>query len=101
LQLKVADRNYHSHRLHDLTGVEASENQARQILSDLRYYQMRHTGTSATGKALSAARWRVEEFEPWLRRLAANLPEDHDPVQAYTDVLHHRYMLSLAAGHDV
>jgi Domain of unknown function (DUF4032) len=102
LQLKVADRSYHANRLRELTGVEASENQARQILSDLSYHQMRHGGgASVTGKALSAARWRVEEFEPWLRRLSEHLPEGHDPVQAYTDVLHHRYMLSLAAGHDV
>jgi hypothetical protein len=101
LQLKVADRNYHSNRLRELTGVQASENQARQILSDLRYYQMTRAGESATGKALSAARWRVEEFEPWLRRLAARLPEGQDPVQAYCDLLHHRYMLSLVGGHDV
>jgi hypothetical protein len=101
LQLVVADRNFHVHRLRELTGVDASENQARQILSDLRYYQMQHGGSSPTGKALSAARWRVQEFEPWLRRLSGNLPPGRDPVQAYCDVLHHRYMLSLAAGHDV
>ncbi|MFZ0215036.1 MAG: DUF4032 domain-containing protein, partial [Candidatus Dormiibacterota bacterium] len=83
LRLKVADRHFHTNRLRALTGVETSENQARQILSDLRYYEMRHGGgRSSTGKALSAVRWRVDEFEPWLRRLAEHLPEGADPVQA-------------------
>ena len=102
LQLKVADRHFHTHRLRALTGVETSENQARQILSDLRYYEMRHgAGRSPTGKALTAVRWRVEEFEPWLRRLARHLPAGSDPVQAYCDVLYHRYVMSVGAGHDV
>lgn len=102
LRLKVTDRNYHANRLRELTGINASENQARQILSDLRYYQMLHSSAaSSTGKELLAVRWRVEQFEPWLRRLSRRLPPGRDPIQAYCDLLHHRYMLSLAAGHDV
>ncbi|MBO0702245.1 MAG: DUF4032 domain-containing protein [Candidatus Dormibacteraeota bacterium] len=105
LGVRVADRHFHTNRLRALTGVEASEHQARQILSDLSYYEMKKTAggprRSPAGKALIAARWRVEEFEPWLKRLAEHLPPGADPVQAYTDVLHHRYMLSVGAGRDV
>lgn len=102
LGVRIADRRFHTNRLRSLTGVEASEHQARQILSDLAYYEMRNAaGATPAGKPLVAARWRVEEFEPWLRRLAEHLPPGADPVQAYTDVLHHRYMLSVEAGRDV
>lgn len=106
LGVRIADRHFHSNRLQSLTGVEATEHQARQILSDLSYYEMKKSSgggarRSPAGKALLAARWRVEEFEPWLKRLAEHLPPGADPVQAYTDVLHHRYMLSVGAGRDV
>ncbi|MGH7912796.1 MAG: DUF4032 domain-containing protein [Candidatus Dormibacteraceae bacterium] len=106
LGVRIADRHFHTNRLRALTGIEASEHQARQILSDLSYYEMKKAADapskrSLTGKALLAMRWRVDEFEPWLKRLAEHLPPGADPVQAYTDVLHHRYMLSVGAGRDV
>jgi hypothetical protein len=102
LRLKIADRNFHRNRLRELTGVDASENQARLILADLRHYESKQPAVrTASGKALATIRWRVDEFEPWLRRLAQHIPPDADPVQAYCDVLHHRYMLSLEAGRDV
>jgi hypothetical protein len=104
LKLRIADRNFHSNRLRELTAVDAAENQARQILSDLRYYQMKHApkdGLTESRKALLAVRWRLDEFEPWLRRLAQHTPPDLDPVQAYCDLLHHRYLVSAEAGRDV
>jgi hypothetical protein len=102
MRLTVAGRNFHSHRLRELTGLEAPENQARQILSDLRYFEAAQGLTSPSLKRLAPIRWRVEVFEPMLARLRAR--EDRaalDPVQAYTDFLHHRYLLSAAAGRDV
>jgi hypothetical protein len=102
MRLKIADRNFHHNRLRELTGVDASENQARLILADLRYYESRQPAIrTASGKALATIRWRVDEFEPWLRRLAQHIPPEADPVQAYCDLLYHRYMLSLEAGRDV
>ncbi len=100
--ITVAGRNYHSRRLRELTGVEAAENQARQILSDLRYYEAAQGRLTATQKSVAAVRWRVEVFEPLLERLRD--PEDRrteDPVQAYTDFLHHRYLMSTDAGRDI
>jgi hypothetical protein len=102
MRLKVASRNFHSHRLRELTGIEAAENQARQILSDLRYYEATVGRAAPSGKRLAPIRWRVEVFEPMLARLRA-LPDRAtlDPVQAYTDLLHHRYLLSAEAGRDI
>src|SRR5207253_1556682 len=64
LKTRVADRNYHTNRLRDLTGIQAAENQARQLLSDLHYYEMTHSGSLPSNRALAAVRWRVEAFEP-------------------------------------
>lgn len=100
LTVKVGGRNYHSTRLKELTGVEASEHQARQILSDLHYYQAADDALSPTGKALMAVRWRVDHLEPLLQRLRG-VEGVSDPIQSYCDLLHHRYILSAAAGRDV
>jgi len=101
LHLAVTGRNFHAHRLRALTGVEASENQARQILSDLHYFEAGN-GSDAPDKTIAAIRWRVEVFEPLLARIAG-LAEHRteDPVQAYTDFLHHRYLISSESGQDV
>lgn len=100
VKFRVGGRNYHSNRLKELTGVEALEFQARQILTDL-HYQAARTGTEvASGKGVSAVRWRVSVFEPMLARLRL-VDGVADPVQAYCDLLYHRYALSLAANRDV
>ncbi len=100
LTVKVGGRNYHSTRLKELTGVEASEHQARQILSDLHYYQASQDAQSRSGKAVTAVRWRVDHLEPLLQRLRG-VEGVSDPIQSYCDLLHHRYILSVAAGRDV
>jgi hypothetical protein len=101
VKLRVGSRNYHSNRLKSLTGVDALENQARQILADLHYFQATGGGeASATGKSVAAIRWRVGIFEPYLARLAA-LKGVVDPIQAYCDLLHHRYVMSAGIGSDV
>jgi hypothetical protein len=101
MTLAVAGRTFHRNRLWELTGVEASENQARQILSDLRYSEARRGVTSPAGKAVAAMRWRVAVFEPMMQRIADLPPRTADPVQAYCDFLNHRYQLSAEAGHDI
>jgi hypothetical protein len=102
VRLRVAGRNFHSNRLRDLTGLDTAENQARQILSDLRYYAATAGREGPAAKRLAALRWRVEVFEPLVARLRDLRDRAAlDPVQAYTDFLHHRYLLSAQAGRDV
>jgi hypothetical protein len=100
IKVKVGGRNFHANRLKSLTGIDALENQAKAILSDVHYYSARKGADSPTGKATYAIRWRVNEFEPLLARLKTTEGVD-DPVQAYTDLLHHRYMLASSRGGDV
>jgi len=100
IKVKVGGRNFHANRLKSLTGVEALENQAKAILSDVHYYSARTGGDTSSGKATWAVRWRVGEFEPLLAKLRT-IEGVVDPVQAYTDLLHHRYMMAAALGRDV
>lgn len=100
LKVQIGDRTFHRSRLRDLTGIEALENQAHVILGDLYYYQALNPESTPTMKSLSAIRWRVEVLEPMLARLA-KLPGVLDPLQAYCDVLHYRYVSSSNAGFDI
>lgn len=100
MKVKVGGRNFHSVKLRRLTGIDAMERQARQVLSDLHYYQCLTGASTATGKEVAAVRWRVGVFEPMLGRLRA-IPDLHDPIQAYCAVLHHRYLKSCEHGSDI
>ncbi len=100
IKVKVGGRNFHANRLKSLTGIDALENQAKAILSDVHYYSARTGGDTSTGKATWAVKWRVSEFEPLLAKLRS-VNGVIDPVQAYTDLLHHRYMIASTLGRDV
>jgi Domain of unknown function (DUF4032)/Lipopolysaccharide kinase (Kdo/WaaP) family len=101
LKVHVADRNHHTNRLRELTGLEAEENQAKQILADLSYFESKQApDASPSARALTAMRWRVEAFEPTLRRLREHIG-GAEPIQAYCDFLTHRYLKSAAAGRDL
>ena len=101
VRARVGGRAFHADKLRELTGVDALEFQARQILSDLHYFQSGATsGETLTGKAIDAVRWRVNQFEPMLIRLRSTAGVV-DPVQAYCDVLYHRYAISKDRGFDV
>ena len=103
-RVAVGGRSYHSNRLWELARVEASEHQARWIIRDLRYFQASLAGPEAGGEpagaALAAIRWRVEVLQPLLERLAGDFPEQ-DPLQRYTDFLHHRFLMAVEQDRDV
>lgn len=96
---RVGSRRFHTNRLRELTGIDATENQARQILTDL--YRHLTPDTTSTNKALRSVQWRIGHFEPMIQQIAALPPNAGDPVQAYCDFLHHRYLMSAGAGYDV
>jgi hypothetical protein len=100
LKVRVADRSWHANRLRELTGLEVSENQARQLLSDFHYWEMLTGSRVPSDRAVRASKWRVEVYAPWLIKLANRFP-GLDPVQAYCDLLTHRYYRSVALGRDV
>jgi len=96
VRTRAGGRTFHTNKLKELTGVEAGERQARQILDDLYYHAVKFE----LSPPVAAVQWRVDAFEPTLRRLR-DIPEVDDAVQAYCDLLHHRYLMSVDAGCDV
>lgn len=103
ISVSVGGRMFHSQRLRELTGIDAAENQARQILSDVAYHEAKYgemgeTG-SLTGKAVATMHWRMVRFEPFTKRISQLRP-DIDPVQGYCDFLNFRYTTAVNRGHD-
>ena len=102
LRVTTSNRAFHAHQLERLTGVVALEGQARLLLNDLREHVtwLRHTSGDQIPEELGARRWRREVFEPAIARLKPAIGQ-RDPLQAYCDVLEHKWLLSEREGRDV
>lgn len=103
LRIAVGSRRYHADRLQRKAGIVALEDQARLLLNDLREYgAWLHVSEGRDVPDDEAAeRWRSEVLEPTLARLATAIGDHRDPVQAYCDLLEHKWLLSERAGRDV
>jgi hypothetical protein len=97
---RVGGRTHNSDRLRGLTGIDASENQAKTLLGDLNYYLIKHDATTATGKNVGTFKWLNDWFEPILARIR-EVWDGEDPVQGYCDFLNHRMALATAREADV
>jgi hypothetical protein len=96
----VGGRTYNSDNLRQRTGIDASENQARLILSDLNYFLAKDGDVSATGKSVGTFRWLTGQWEPIVKQISETW-HGEDPVQGYCDYLNHRFLLASARGADV
>lgn len=92
----VGGRTYNSDHLRQRTGIEASENQAELILSDLNYFLSKQSDVSSTGKSVGTYKWLSGQFEPMVARIRDEWFGD-DPVQGYCDYLNFR--MALASKH--
>ena len=103
LQPRVVEEGHHSRRLRQLTGLAVQENQARRLLNDIAGYRahLERTEGRELADAVAAYRWLTEVFEP----VIAAIPEEHrhklEPVEAFHEILEHRWLLSERAGCDV
>ncbi len=103
LRVAVGNRRFHAHELAVRSRIVALEDQARLLLNDLREYgawlEWFEQREVPDGEA--ADRWRAEVLEPTLARLAAAIGPDRDPLQAYCDLLEHKWLLSERVSTDV
>jgi hypothetical protein len=99
MNIHVGGRTFHSERLRQQTGIDASDNQARVILSDLNYFLAKHGSTTASGKSVGTFKWLTTSFEPVVAQIME--VRGGDPVQAYCDFLHHRFLLAQKRGQDI
>jgi Domain of unknown function (DUF4032)/Lipopolysaccharide kinase (Kdo/WaaP) family len=103
LRVATTNRDFHAHELERRTGIRALEGQARLLLNDLREYGvwLEVQGGKALDEHTVARRWRSEVLDPALARLRPAIGPGRDPMQAYCDVLEHKWLLSERAGMDV
>ncbi|OJF10033.1 DUF4032 domain-containing protein [Couchioplanes caeruleus] len=95
---KVVDAGYHTRRLLRLTGLDAEENQARQLLNDLDAYRAE---SDLTDEQQAAHRWLTEVFEPVVRAVPAHLRRKLEPQEIFSQIIQHKWLLSERSGRDV
>lgn len=100
LIVRVGGRTYNSDALRTLTGIEASENQAELLLSDLNYYLSKHGDVTATGKSVGTFKWLNGQYEPLAQRIRAEWPGE-DAIQGYCDFLNFRMAMAMMRQADV
>src|SRR6266540_5934066 len=95
---KVVDAGHHTRRLLQLTGLDAEENQARQLLNDLDTYRAE---SDLDDEQQAAHRWLTEVFEPVVRAVPAALRGKLEPTELFVQVIEHRWYMSEESGRDV
>jgi hypothetical protein len=103
LRVAVTTRRFHARKLGQLTGLVALENQARLLLNDLREYGAWVEWSSGRpfDRETAADRWARDVFRPTMARIGAAVGPGRDLVQAYCDLLEHKWLLSERAGRDI
>jgi hypothetical protein len=103
LRNAVTTRRFHANELERRTRLRTLEGQARLLLNDLHEYAA--WLESVEGRPLTALqaaeRWLREVYRPTQARIARIVGPDRDLVQAYCDVLEHKWLLSERIGADV
>jgi hypothetical protein len=103
VETRVSQPGLHRRELFRLTGLEASENQARRLLDDLRGHRAHLE--SAEGLPISelaaGQRWVGEEYQPVVDAVPPHLAGRLAPAELFHEVLEHRWFLSETAGRDV
>ena len=103
LRAAVARRDFHARELRRRTGLDALEGQARLLLNDLREYRawLEYFEQRRVSSGEASDRWQAEVLEPALGRLAPAIGPTRDPLQAYCDLLEHKWLLSERRRRDV
>jgi hypothetical protein len=99
----VTDRDYHRHRLQDLTGLVAEERQAEMILNEIE--ELRASLSKGRAKrvpsSVAAFQWLSERWDYVQERLAPLVQGEADATELYCQVLEHKWFLSERAKKDI
>ncbi len=103
LRTSVTTRRYNANELERRTRLRTLEGQARILLNDLAEYGawLEHAEERRLEPDAAADRWLREVYRPTQAKIAREVGPDRDLVQAYCDVLEHKWLLSEQAGGDV
>lgn len=108
---RVVEHGFHRNRLHSLTGLETTENQARRLLDDIRAFGAdlhRSRVAAAAGREVRplpenvvAVRWLDDRFEPLIARIPPEMFSKLEPAEIFHQLLEHRWFLAEQRGLDV
>ena len=103
LRTSVTTRRYHANELERRTRLRTLEGQARILLNDLNEYAawLEYDEGRSVGAEVAAERWLREVYRPTQARISRVVGQGRDLVQAYCDLLEHKWLLSELAGRDV
>lgn len=92
----LIEEGHHSRELRRRTGLDVQENQARRLLADISSYRawLERTTGDKMPRAVAAARWLADIYEPLVEAIPSEMAERLEPVEIFHQVLEHRYYLS-------
>jgi hypothetical protein len=102
LRLHVVEPGRHRRILRDLTGLEAQDEQARQLLNDIANYGAflsRQQGRPLDDKVV-ARRWLEASYASALAQVPPEYLPRREPTQIFIEILDHWLLLSARAGRD-
>jgi hypothetical protein len=109
LRIIVTDRNFHRDQLFELTGLEAEEMQARQMMNEI--YELKaflsQSSNHSIRFSLAANHWLEKIYQPVIDHLKPLIEHkdrgdvNTDPVELYCQILEHKWYLSESVRHDV
>jgi hypothetical protein len=100
---RVVEHGYHSERLASLTGLQASDNQARRMLDDIRSYTtyLQSQSDRHVPFNVGAVRWLDRVFEPVMAAIPDDLLNRLEAAEIFHQLVEHRWYLSERAGRQV
>jgi hypothetical protein len=99
----VTDRNFHRNQLFSLTGLQAEEMQARQMMNEILELRatLSRTNNRSTPTSVAAYHWLENYYNPTIALLNPMLHSKMDAPELYCQILEHKWFLSEHAQHDV
>ncbi len=109
LRAMVTDRNFHRDQLIKLTGLEAEEGQAQQMMNEILEIKgiLSRENNRSTPLSVAANTWLERNYKPVMHILEPlmaaqkTMEEYNSPNELYCQVLEHKWYLSERARHDV
>jgi tRNA A-37 threonylcarbamoyl transferase component Bud32 len=94
---------YHRRRLLKLTGLDAQENQARRLLSDIAAFRaaLERVDEPPVSESAVAGRWLSQVFEPTVAAIPADLRGKRAAAEIFHEILEHRRVRSEREGYEV
>jgi hypothetical protein len=103
VRTRVAESGHDRRQLFLRTGIDAEDNQARRMLSDItsfRGYLEQKVGHPVS-ETVAATRWLEEVYDVVLAAIPESLRGRLAPAEIFHEILEHRWYLSESEGRDV